>query len=64
MQMNLYLYLFEELLVGCADHNGVGVSHHGDQHVQQQDGNQDLEKDKHHLGHRGVGTLIKFVILE
>ena len=49
--MNLYLYLFKELLVGGADHDGVGVSHHGDQHVQQQDGNQDLEKDKNHLGH-------------
>jgi hypothetical protein len=32
----------EELLFGRLDDNAVGVPHHGDQHVQQQDGDQDL----------------------
>ena len=45
------LDLFEELLVCGADHDGVGVAHHGDQHVQQQDRDQDLKKNEHHFGH-------------
>ena len=56
-------YLFEELLVCGADDDGVGVAHHGDQHVQQQDRDQDLEEDEHQLGHRGVGALIQLLIL-
>ena len=60
----MYPYLFKELLIRGADDDSIGVTHHSDQHVQQQDGNQDLEKDKHHLGHGGVGTLVQFVILE
>ena len=55
--------MFEEFFVGGADHDGVCVTHHSDQHVQQQNGNQDLEEDKHHLRHGGIGTLVKFVIL-
>ena len=57
------IYLFEELLVGGADDDGIGVAHHGDQHVQQQDRDQDLEEDEHQLGHRGVGAFIQLVIL-
>ena len=55
--------MFEEFFVGGADHDGVCVTHHSDQHVQQQNGNQDLEEDKNHLRHGGIGTLVKFVIL-
>ena len=55
--------MFEELLVCGADDDGVGVAHHGDQHVQQQDRDQDLEEDEHQLGHRGVGALIQLLIL-
>ena len=56
-------YLFEKLLVRGADDNGVGVAHHGDQHVQQEDGNQDLEDNKDHLGHSRIWTVIQIIVL-
>ena len=58
------LYLLQELLLGLLDDDGVGVAHHGNQHVQQEDGDQDLEEDKHGLRHVGVWTSIKIVILQ
>ena len=57
------LYLFEELLVCSTDDNGVSVTHHGNQHVEQQDGDQDLEQNKHHLGHARVGALRQLLVL-
>ena len=53
----------QELLLGRLDDDAVCVAHHGDQHVEQEDGDQDL---KHHEGefrHLGVLALSKHGIL-
>ena len=56
-------HLFEELLVRGADHDGVGVAHHGNQHVEQEDWDENLEHHKGELGHLGVLALSKHGIL-
>ena len=56
-------YLFEELLVGGADDDGVSVAHHGNQHVEQEDWNQNLEHHKGELGHLGIFALPKHGVL-
>ena len=54
----------QELLLGRLDHDAVRVAHHGDQHVEQQDGDEDLEKDKDGLCHRLIRTLAEILILK
>ena len=56
--------LLQELLLRLLDDDGVGVAHHGDQHVEEQDGDEDLEEHEDCLGHGGVGTVVKLVVLE
>ena len=56
-------HLFEELLVGGVDDDGVGVTHHGNQHVEQQDRDEDLEEDEDYPGHAGVRRLVELIIL-
>ncbi len=41
--------LLEELLLALLVDHGEGVAHHGDQHVQQQDGQHHLEQDEEQL---------------
>ena len=54
---------FEELLLSGLDNDPVGVAHHGDQHVEEEDGDEDLEEDKDNLGHPGVGRVAQQVIV-
>ena len=54
----------QELLLGRLDDDAVRVAHHGDQHVEQQDGNEDLEKDKNGLCHRLIRTLAEILVLK
>ena len=56
--------LLQELLLRLLDDNRVRVAHHGDQHVEQQDGNEDLEKDKDGLCHRLIRTLAEILVLK
>lgn len=46
--------LLHPLLLALLDDERVRVAHHGDQHVEQQDGHHDHEDDEHDLGHRRV----------
>ena len=55
--------LFEKLLLRLFDDGGVSVAHHGNQHVEEEDGDQDLKEDEDHLGHVGVVALPEQVIL-
>ena len=57
-------YLLEELFLWLLNNNSVSIAHHGYQHVQQEDGDQDLEQHKHSLRHCRVGTRVKIIILE
>ena len=56
-------YLSAPLLLGLGDDLVVGVAHHGDEHVQQQDGHQDHEDGKHNLRQRGVPRVVEHLIL-
>ena len=56
-------YLLEELFLWLLNNNSVSIPHHCYQHVQQQDGDQDLEQHKRGLRHGRVGTRIKIIIL-
>ena len=47
--------MFEKLLIRGTDDDSIGVAHHGNQHVEQQDGDEDLEQDEHDPSHGGVG---------
>ena len=53
----------QELLLGRLDHDAVRVAHHGDQHVEQEDGDQDLEHHEGEFRHLGVLALSKHGIL-
>ena len=56
-------HLLEELFVCSFDDDGVSIAHHGDQHVEEQDGDQNLEQDEHGLRHGGVVALLDIFIL-
>ena len=56
--------LLQELLLRLLNHDGVGVAHHGNQHVEEQDWDEDLENDKDQLCHGLVWTVPKFFILK
>ena len=56
-------HLLEELFVCSFDDDGVSIAHHGDQHVEEQDGDQDLEQNEHGLRHGGVVALLDIFIL-
>lgn len=56
-------YLSAPLLFWLGDDLVVGVAHHGDQHVQQQDGHQDHEDGKHNLRQRRVPWVVEHLIL-
>ena len=43
--------------------DGVSIAHHGDQHVEKQDGDQDLEENEDGLRHGGVVALLDVFIL-
>ena len=40
-------HLLEELFVCSFDDDGVSIAHHGDQHVEEEDGDQNLEQNEH-----------------
>ena len=42
-------YLFQELFFTLFVNDGVGVAHHGDQHVEEENGDEDLKENKHRL---------------
>ena len=53
----------QELLLGRLDDDAVRVAHHGDQHVEQEDGDQDLEHHEGEFRHLGILALSKHGIL-
>ena len=55
--------LLKELLFGLLVDGGVGVAHHGDQHVEEEDRHHHLEEDEEGLGHAHVLTLLKVRVL-
>ncbi len=57
-------YLFQKLLFTFFVDDGVGVSHHGDQHVEKENWDENLKENKHRLRHAGVCTLAQFVVLK
>ncbi len=57
-------HLFQELLFTLFVDDGVGVAHHGDQHVEEENGNQDLKENEHCLRHAGINALAEFVVLK
>jgi hypothetical protein len=58
------MYLFQKLLFTLLVDDGVGVAHHGDQHVEEKNRNQNLEENEHRLCHAGVSSFTQFVILK
>ena len=56
--------LFQKLLLRLLNDGCVGVTHHSDQHVQQKDRDQDLEKNKDDLRHVWIRTLSQQIILK
>ena len=42
------MYLSCPFLLGFCDHK-IGIAHHGDQHVHNQQGTQDQKQEKHNL---------------
>ena len=55
--------LFHEFLLALLDDERVGVAHHGDQHVQQQDRHHNHEDDENELRHGRVDRLAQRRIL-
>lgn len=56
--------LLHPLLLRLLDHSHIGVAHHGNQHVEQQDGYEDHKDDEHGLGEIGICGLIEIGILQ
>ena len=55
--------LFDEFLLTLLNDQGVGVAHHSDQHVHQQNLNEDYEKDEDGFGDGRIDGLPKGVEL-
>ena len=62
--LQLNAHHFQEFLFRLLIDNGVGVAHHSDQHVEQENWDQDLKEDKHGFGHTRVRSVAEFVILK
>ena len=56
--------LFHEFLLALLDDERVGVAHHGDQHVEEENGDEDLKENKHRLRHTRVNTFAQFIVLK
>ena len=56
--------LLQELLLRLLDDDCVRVAHHGDQHVEQKNRDQDLEENEDGFCHRLIRTLAEVFVLK
>ena len=56
-------YHFQELLFTLLVNKCIGVAHHGNQHVEKQNGNENLKEDENDLGHIRVWIFVQVFII-
>lgn len=58
----LFTHHFQELLLTLLIDSRISVTHHGNQHVEEQNRNENLKEHKNALGHVRIWRIIEFVI--